>query len=170
MQLSIIVAMGENRVIGIENRLPWHLPADLQHFKSVTLGKPILMGRKTFDSIGRPLPGRTNIVVTRDASFKPDGVTVVHSIEQAIQAAAEYDEVMIVGGASFYSQLLPQVSRVYLTLVHEQVDGDAHFPELDPTEWSTVTRIDHDPDEKNRYAYSFLTLERQPKKQPANPN
>lgn len=160
MQISIIVAMSENRVIGINNQLPWHLPADLQHFKSITMGKPILMGRKTFDSIGRPLPGRQNIVVTRDPNFSPEQVTVAHSPEAALTAASDHDEVMVIGGASFYAQMLPQASRLYLTVVHQSIEGDAYFPELNESEWETIESIRHPTDTSNPVAYSFLTRQR----------
>lgn len=160
MDISIIVAMSENRVIGINNTLPWHLPADLQHFKSITMGKPILMGRKTFDSIGRPLPGRQNIVVTRDPDFASENVTVVHSPEAALEAASDHAEVMIVGGASFYEQMLPHASRLYLTIIHQQVEGDAHFPNFNQDEWETVESIRHAASEKNPVDHSFLTLQR----------
>jgi dihydrofolate reductase len=160
MNISIIVAMATNRVIGHENRLPWHLPADLQHFKQITMGKPILMGRKTWESIGRPLPGRTNIVITRDVSYSADGCVVVHSLDAALEAARDSDEIMVIGGAEFYRQVLPRVSTLYLTLVEGEFEGDAFFPEIDDNEWCEVERSDHGPDEKNPHAYSFIRLER----------
>jgi len=160
MRISIIVAMSENRVIGIENTLPWHLPADLKHFKSLTMGKPIVMGRKTYESIGRPLPGRTNIVISRDSGYRAEGVTVVRTPEAALQAAGDVEEVMIIGGASFYRQMLPQTDRLYLTLVHQTIDGDAWFPELDDSQWQPLSREDHSPDGKNPWPYSFITMQR----------
>lgn len=160
MQISIIVAMAENRVIGVQNRLPWNLPGDMQWFRSHTLGKPVLMGRKTYESIGKPLPQRTNIVITRDASYRAEGCIVVHSIEEALAAAQPAEEAMILGGASFYEQLLPQSGRLYLTLVHAQIAGDAWFPEFDWDEWTLVERQDRDADDRNPYPYSFLILER----------
>lgn len=160
MNISIIVAMAANRVIGHENRLPWHLPADLQHFKQITMGKPILMGRKTWESIGRPLPGRTNIVITRDVSYSADGCVVVHSLDAALEAARDSDEIMVIGGAEFYRQVLPRVSTLYLTLVEGEFEGDAFFPEIVDAEWREVERSDHGPDEKNPHAYSFVRLER----------
>ena len=160
MNISIIVAMATNRVIGHENRLPWHLPADLQHFKRITMGKPILMGRKTWESIGRPLPGRTNIVITRDVSYSADGCVVVHSLDAALEAARDNDEIMVIGGAEFYRQVLPRASTLYLTLVDGEFEGDAFFPEIDENEWLEVERSDHGPDEKNPHAYSFIRLER----------
>ena len=160
MNISIIVAMATNRVIGHENRLPWHLPADLQHFKRITMGKPILMGRKTWESIGRPLPGRTNIVITRDVSYSADGCVVVHSLDAALEAARDNDEIMVIGGAEFYRQVLPRASTLYLTLVDGEFEGDAFFPEIDENEWLEVERSDHGQDEKNPHAYSFIRLER----------
>ena len=160
MKISIIVAMADNRVIGHDNRLPWHLPADLKHFKATTMGKPIIMGRKTWESIGRPLPGRTNIVVTRDTRYTADGCVVVHSVDAALQACSADEEVMVIGGAEFYRQVLPEASTLYLTLVHDRFDGDAFFPELDAREWREVEREDFEPDDKNPHAYSFIRFER----------
>jgi len=156
----MIVAMAENRAIGKNNELLWHLPKDFQHFKSVTMGKPILMGRKTYESIGRPLPGRKNIVITRDADFAAEGVVVVHSIASALEEGKDYDDVMIIGGASFYQQMLPMVDRLYLTVVHESFDGDVFFPEINPLEWNTLETTKHQADEKNQYSFSLLMLER----------
>ena len=164
MKLSFIVAMAENNVIGLDNALPWHLSADLKNFKRLTTGKPILMGRKTFDSIGRPLPDRTNIVVTRDTGFAAAGCIVTHSIDAALQvaeeAAGDANEVMVIGGAEFYRQLLPRADCIYLTRVHEVIEGDTFFPKLDSSEWQEVERVDHDADEKNAHDYSFIRLER----------
>ncbi len=160
MKLSIIVAMAANGVIGRNNELPWHLPADLQHFKQTTMGKPILMGRKTFESIGRPLPGRTNIVITRDDSYTAQGCVVVTSIEDALKAAAGHDEVMVIGGAELYRQVLPEAKTIYLTRIHESFEGDTRFPEIRNTEWHQVERVDHEADEKNPYDYSFIRLDR----------
>lgn len=159
-KISIIVALAENRVIGIENRLPWHLPGDMKWFRRHTLGKPILMGRKTFESLGRPLPERHNIVITGDATYQAPGATVVHSIAEAMHAAGNVPEVMIIGGESFYRQMLPQADRLILTLVHAAVDGDAWFPAFDWDEWREVERGDHPADDSNPYAFSFLILER----------
>ncbi len=157
--------MSDERVIGVENRLPWHLPGDLQWFRRHTLGKPIVMGRKTYDSIGRPLPGRHNIVVTRNPAWGVEGVSVVHDIEAALTLAAQepVDEVMVVGGASFYAQLLPRVERLYLTLVHAHIEGDAYFPALDWAQWRELERADVAADEKNLHPHSFLILERFPR-------
>jgi dihydrofolate reductase len=160
VKIAIVVAMADNRVIGRDNRLPWHLPADLRHFRQLTVGKPVLMGRKTHESIGRPLPERTNIVVTRDRSYEAPGCIVVHSIESALKAVGDREEVMVIGGMDFYRQLLPKADRLYLTLVHAAFEGDARFPELDEREWREVERMDCAPDEKNPWPYSFIRLER----------
>jgi dihydrofolate reductase len=160
MLLSLIAAMDRNRLIGNEGRLPWHLPADLAHFKRVTLGKPVLMGRRTFESIGRPLPGRHNIVVTTVPSFRALGCTVVHSVEEGIAAAGIAGELMVIGGAAIYAQCLPRADRMYLTLVDAPFEGDVFFPAYDPGEWREVERQDFAGDERNPYRYSFVTLER----------
>ena len=160
MKISIVVAMAENRVIGRDNGLPWHLPADLRHFKTITMGKPIIMGRKTWESIGRPLPGRTNIVVTRAADYTADGCVVVHSIDEALAAAAGFEEAMVIGGAEFYRQVLPQASTLYLTLVHDTFEGDTFFPELDMQQWQEIERQDFHADGNNPHAHSFIRLER----------
>lgn len=160
MKISLIVAMATNRVIGLDNRLPWHLPADLQHFKAITMGKPILMGRKTWESIGRPLPGRTNIVITRDNAYQAEGCVVVHDIPAALAAASGHDEVMVIGGAEFYRQVLPQADTLYLTCVDGDFEGDTFFPELADDDWREVACEAHAADEKNPHAYRFITLER----------
>ena len=160
MIVSLISAMGNGRVIGIENRLPWHLPADMKHFRMLTMGKPVLMGRKTFDSIGKPLPGRTNIVVSQDTDFQPEGVKVARSIAQALSTDKEAEEIMVIGGASFYAQLLPQAQRLYITQIHHDFSGDAFFPPWNPGEWREIEREDHDVDDVNIYPYSFITLSR----------
>ncbi len=152
--------MSSNGVIGRNNELPWHLPADLQHFKRTTMGKPILMGRKTWESIGRPLPGRTNIVITRDTAYRAEGCVVVNSIDAALEAAGEQDEVMVIGGAEFYRQVLPRTDTIYLTRVHATISGDTRFPELSADEWLEVERSDHAADDKNPHDYSFIRLER----------
>ncbi|MDE2088816.1 MAG: type 3 dihydrofolate reductase [Gammaproteobacteria bacterium] len=159
--ISLVVAMAENRVIGKDNQLPWRLPADLKRFRAVTLGKPVLMGRKTYESIGKPLPGRTNIVVTHEAEFRAPGCVVVHTPEAALAAAGDSPEAMVIGGASFYRQMLPRADRLYLTVIHARFEGDAFFPEFDPAGWREVERVRHEPDEKNPYPHSFITLERE---------
>jgi dihydrofolate reductase len=160
MKLSLIVAMADNHVIGHNNRLPWHLPADLKHFRAITLGKPVLMGRKTWESIGRPLPGRTNIVITRNADYLAADCVVVHSLDEALRAAGSAAEVMVIGGAELYRQALPQADTLYLTLVHGEFEGDTRFPDWRPDDWRETARIDHGPDHRNPHAYSFITLER----------
>jgi dihydrofolate reductase len=160
MKIAIVVAMAANRVIGRDNRLPWHLPADLKHFKQLTLGKPVVMGRKTYESIGRPLPERTNIVVTRDRDYEAPGCVVVHSLEEALAAAGEAAEVMVIGGAEFYRQVLARTDTLYLTRVHAEFEGDSVFPELNAAEWREVARTDCEPDEKNPWPYSFMELKR----------
>lgn len=155
--------MADNRVIGIENRLPWKLPSDMQWFRNNTMGKPIVMGRKTFESFGaKPLKGRQNIVVTRDPSFHAEGVTVANSIDDALTAAGSVDEIMIIGGASFYKQMLPHADRLYVTQVHMQAEGDAWFPEYDETSWHEVSRIDCHADERNPHDHTFVIYERNP--------
>ena len=160
MKISIVVAMASNGVIGRDNELPWHLPADLQHFKETTMGKPILMGRKTWESIGRPLPGRTNIVITRDTAYRAEGCVVVNSIDAALEASSGQDEVMVIGGAEFYRQVLPLADTIYLTRIHATISGDTCFPELNVADWREVERSDHAADEKNPHDYSFIRLDR----------
>ena len=160
MIISLIVAMSRNRVIGKGNALPWHLPADLKYFKRVTLGKPIIMGRKTFESIGRPLPGRVNIIVTHELTYRADGCTVVHSVEDALKAAHGHDEVMVIGGAKLFEQTLPRAERIYLTEIDADFTGDVFFPMLQYNEWRELQRIAHQADEQNPYTYSFVVLER----------
>lgn len=160
--LSAIAAMAEDRVIGKDNQMPWHLPADLKHFKTTTNGHPVLMGRKTFESIGKPLPNRTNIIITRDASYSAPDCLIVTSAEAALSMALEQEmtEVFVIGGAEIYKQLLPQIQRLYLTLIHHKFEGDTYFPELLADEWREVSREKHLADEKNKYDYSFVLLER----------
>ncbi|MEP4148985.1 MAG: type 3 dihydrofolate reductase [Halioglobus sp.] len=166
MDLAIIVAAAKNGVIGNNNALPWHLPEDLRYFKRVTMGKPIVMGRKTYESIGRPLPGRVNIVITRDRGWSADGVKVVHSLQEAVTLAAEIavidgvNELMVIGGAEIYSAALPQANRLYLTQVHAEVEGDAWLPEIDWSSWREVSRQCHEAGDGNPYDYSFAVFER----------
>ena len=165
MKLSLIAAMAEDRVIGIKNSLPWKLPSDMKWFRKHTLGKPIIMGRKTFESFGgRPLPERTNIVITRDENYQADGIVVVHTIEQAIEAARQtadnVPEAMIIGGASFYEQMLDKVDRMYLTFVHKSLEGDAWFPEYNLSQWQQVELIDVAADEKNIYPHQFVVYDK----------
>ena len=157
----MIAAMTEDRVIGVKNSLPWKLPNDMKWFRQNTMGKPIVMGRKTFESFGaKALPGRTNIIITRDQSYQASDSIVVHSIDEALKAAGDVDEVMIIGGASFYEQMLPRADRLYLTFVHAELDGDAWFPEINNSDWNKVEKTDHKKDKKNRYAHSFIILDR----------
>lgn len=160
MTLSIVVAMARNRVIGRDNDLPWRLPEDLKRFKALTMGKPIVMGRKTFESIGRPLPGRTTIVVSRQAGLQIPGCVVADSIDAAIRAADGTPEIMLVGGAQLYSEALPRVNRIYLTRIHADVEGDTLFPLLDPTEWRETVVGTHAADERHAYAFTYVNLER----------
>ncbi|MDC1449811.1 type 3 dihydrofolate reductase [Candidatus Thioglobus sp.] len=161
MSLSIVVAMDENRLIGKDNKLPWHLPADLAYFKKITTGKSIVMGRKTYDSIGRPLPNRRNIVISRNSKTLITGCEVITSIDEVLSITKDEDEVMIIGGASLCEQLLPQVSRLYITKIEGKFDGDIHFPEYDESDWRQVSCETHLPDALNKHAYHFLVLERQ---------
>lgn len=159
--ISVIAAMARNRVIGIDNQLPWQLPADLKHFKALTMGKPMIMGRKTWESLPGLLPGRSHIVVTRDPDYVAEGARVAHSLEAAIALAGELgDEAMIIGGANLYAQALPLADRLYLTLVDADVDGDAWFPAFDERQWVPEDREDHPADARNRHAYSFLSYRR----------
>jgi dihydrofolate reductase len=158
--LSIIVAVSENNVIGKDNDLIWHLPRDLKHFKDTTTGHYIIMGRKTFESNGRPLPNRTNVIITRDKNYTAKGCIVVHSLEEAIKKAENNSEPFIIGGGKIYEQALPFVDRIYLTQIHHSFDGDTYFPELDMNEWVVTDKRDFEPDEKNRYPFSILVLDR----------
>lgn len=167
MEISLVVAMDENRLIGANKRLPWRLPADLRHFKRITMGHPIVMGRRTWESIGRPLPGRTNIVVTRQPGYAAEGALVVDSPEAAMEAAGDCDELMVIGGARLYEEVLAGAHRIYLTEIHAEFDGDTWFPELNEDEWVCVSREDFEKDERNPYDYSFLVLERVPEALPA---
>ena len=162
--ISFVVARADNGVIGRDNALPWHLPADLKHFKRLTVGKPVVMGRKTFESIGKPLPGRHNIVMTRDAAWHAEGVTVVANLAEAVAAAgldpnSRAGEVMIIGGAAVYAEALPIATRVYLTEIHDSPDGDTILPPFTADRWREVEREDH-PAEDGKPTYSFVTLER----------
>jgi dihydrofolate reductase len=159
MRISMIAAMSENRVIGVNNKLPWHLPADLHYFKKLTTGHPIIMGRKTFASIGRPLPNRVNIILTQDPHFAAPGCIVTHALNAAITAAGSADEVFIIGGATLYQQFLASAHRIYLTVIKSQFSGDAFFPELGD-DWHEVSKEEHVPDHNNPYPYAFVILDR----------
>jgi dihydrofolate reductase len=158
--ISLLVAATENGVIGRDNGMPWHLPDDLRHFKALTLAKPVLMGRKTFDSIGRPLPGRTNLVLTRTAGWSVPGVTVVADLEAAIRAAGSAAELVVAGGAQVYALALSRATRIYLTRIHAVIDGDTRLPEIADSEWRETSRELHPIDARHPYAMSFVTLER----------
>ena len=159
-EITLIVAAADNGVIGRDNALPWHLPEDLKRFKRLTLGKPIVMGRKTFEAIGKPLPGRQNIVVTRATNYRRDGITIVHDVEAALRAAGGAPEVMVIGGAELFRFFLPRAARVHLTRVHAQIDGDAIWPELDAREWQVVAREAHEADERHLHAMTFELWEK----------
>ncbi|NCF16732.1 MAG: dihydrofolate reductase [Haliea sp.] len=169
MHLAIIVAAAENGLIGRNNALPWHLPGDLQYFKRVTMGKPILMGRKTFESIGRPLPGRTNVVITRNPDFSAEGIRVVESLAAALRLAEDIalvdgvEELVVIGGAEIYREALPLAQRLYLTEVHASIEGDAWLPEIDWADWREVQRERHAAEGNNPYDYSFVVYERRAK-------
>lgn len=160
MKISIIAAIGKNNVIGVDNGLPWNLPADINHFKKMTINKPVIMGHKTFESIGKPLPNRENIILTLDKDFAPEGCLVAYSIEEALKLAGDVKEVMIIGGVSIYKQFLSFADKMYLTLIDGEFAGDAFFPEFNKNEWQEVVREDNEADEINHYNYSFITLER----------
>lgn len=161
MKISMIAAMADNWVIGKDNQMPWHLPADLAHFKALTLGKPILMGRKTYESIGRSLPGRRNLVLSQQADYRIAGVEVVSSLAQAVslleQSEEVVDELMIIGGGALYRQLLAQADCLYLTRIELNVAGDTHFPTFSEAQWQRVVRQSYAPDERNPYHYHFET-------------
>ncbi len=160
MKLAVIVATDERGLIGKENDLPWKLSADLQYFRKVTMGKPLIMGRLTHESIGRPLPGRKNIILTSDQDYRAQGCIVTHSIQQALDACEGALEVMVMGGASLYKQCLPLADIIYLTQVHASLEGDTWFPDWDKGQWHEVSRQSHLADEKNEYPYSFIVYER----------
>ena len=159
--ISLIVAMDQNRVIGNNNKLPWHLPADLQYFKKVTMGHPIVMGRKTFESIGRVLPGRENVIVTRNQEFKAEGCVVLHDIAQIKMFADNHDEeVFVIGGAEIFKEILPFTDRLYITEIHETFEGDTFFPVIDENEWDEISSNPGSIDEKNRFAHDFIILQK----------
>lgn len=161
-EIALIVGMGNNRVIGKDNQIPWHLSADLQYFKKTTLGKPVVMGRRTYESIGKPLPGRHNIVITRNQQWAVDGVSVAHSLDDALQLAADEkpSEMMIIGGSHLYTEALPRAQRLYVTHVDIDVAGDTFFPQWDQHVWHEVSRESHQKDDKNPFDYCFCVYER----------
>lgn len=160
-RLSLIVAMDLDRVIGRDNALPWRLPADLAYFKRMTLGKPVVMGRKTFESIGKPLPGRRNIVITTREDYDAPGCELAASIDAALDACADADEIMLIGGASLYRQTLSRADRLYITLIHHRFTGDTRFPEFDSKAWRVESREDFEGDHSNPYPFSFINFVRE---------
>ena len=158
--ITLIVAVADSGVIGRDNGLPWHLPEDLKRFKRLTMGKPLVMGRRTFESIGKPLPGRQNIVVTRDTNYRRDGVTVVHDVDGALRAAGDVPEIMVIGGAELFRALLPRAGRIHLTRVHGNIEGDVMWPALDERDWVVVKRESHSADERHAYAMTFEVWEK----------
>ena len=165
MRLSLIVALAQNGVIGRNNKLPWYLPEDLKYFKRVSMGKPLIMGRKTFESLGKPLPGRPHIIITRDESYRYEGCHVAHSLKAALTRAENLllidggDEALVIGGAEIYALTLPDIDRMYMTEVHGEVDGDAFFPSYDKQAWKEVLREDFSAEKPDSYAYSFVVYE-----------
>lgn len=160
MIISLIVAMDRNGVIGKDGNLPWRLSSDLQHFRKITMGKPIVMGRKTHESISRPLPGRENVIITRDKDYVAKDCTVLNSLECVYARFHDLDEIMIMGGADLYQQTIDKAQRIYLTEVHADLEGDTWFPQFDREQWEEVERYDFRADEKNEYDYSFVILEK----------
>jgi dihydrofolate reductase len=158
--LSLIWAMDKKRLIGNDNALPWKLPADMQWFRRQTMDKPILMGRKTFDSIGKPLPGRTNIILTRQQGLAIEGCVVAHSLHEAMAAVSDAEEIMVIGGSEIYALLLPDADRLYCTLIDAEFEGDAWFPEFDMSDWTLKLMEPHEADENNAYPYRFVIYER----------
>ncbi|MDP0560991.1 MAG: dihydrofolate reductase [Candidatus Endonucleobacter sp. (ex Gigantidas childressi)] len=168
MKVAMIAAVAENNTIGMNNKMPWHLPGDLKYFKAVTMGKPIIMGRKTFESLGRPLPGRVNIVISRDESYWHAGIHVVHGLSDALSLAVDIattdgvDELIVIGGAEIYRQALPQAERLYLTRVYHSFEGDTFFPDFNDSQWQETSREDHVTDEVPYLTYSHLVMDRKP--------
>ncbi|HYC87888.1 MAG TPA: dihydrofolate reductase [Thermoanaerobaculia bacterium] len=163
MKLSLMAALSTNNVIGRDNEVPWRLSTDLKRLKAMTMGHHVIMGRKTYESVGKPLPGRTNVVITRQEGYAPEGVTVVHSLEEAVRVAARAgeEEAFLLGGAQIYAQAMHRADRMYLTRVHAEVEGDTWFPDFDDvSEWRLTDAEHFDADEKNEYPFSFLTYER----------
>ena len=158
MIISLIAAMDRNRLIGQGNRLPWRLPADMKHFRKLTLGKPVVMGRRTFESIGKPLAKRTNIILTRDPHFRASGCIVTHGVDQALSEADGCEELMIIGGYSVYEQFLDCAGRFYLTQIHECLEGDVYFPEFELSHWREVKRVKHESDNDNPHSFDCVLL------------
>ncbi|GAB6070747.1 type 3 dihydrofolate reductase [Thiomicrorhabdus hydrogeniphila] len=161
MKIAMIAAMANNRVIGLDNDMPWHLPDDLKFFKSVTTGKPVIMGRKTFESIGsRPLPNRPNFVISRQAGFNAPGASVFSSVDDALAELSNAEEVIIMGGGQLYKEMLVKADTLYLTQIEANIDGDTFFPDWTQMQWKEVAREHHDADERHQYAFDFVTLQR----------
>lgn len=162
VMIAIIAAVSENNVIGKDSKLPWRLPADMKYFKTMTRGNVVVMGRKTFQSLGKPLPDRVNIVITRQKSFKEQGVLTASSLQQALNTARQFEgkDIFIIGGGEIYRQSLDICDRIYLTRIHEHFNGDAFFPELPMNKWKMVSKAEHPPDEKNPHPYSFIIYDR----------
>lgn len=158
--LSLIVAIAQNNIIGKDNKLVWHLPADMRFFRNTTMGHTLIMGRKTFESFGKPLPGRKSIVITRQKDWQYEGVTVVHSLQDAIGTVPGDEEVFIIGGAEVYRQAMPYCQKMYITIIHFDFEGDTYFPPVDYSQWKLMSDVMHLPDEKNLYSYSFRVFER----------
>ena len=156
MTISLIAAMGRNMVIGNENKLIWHVPEDMKRFRGITRNKPVIMGRKTFESIGRPLPNRTSIIITRDKNYRADGCIVVHSVKESLNAA-KGPEIMVIGGAQIYNEFMPIADRMYLTIIDEEFEGDAKFPDFDKSEWKEIHRENM---ESDKYKFAFVDFER----------
>jgi dihydrofolate reductase len=159
-RISLIVAMAANRVIGRDNALPWRLPADLRRFKAVTMGHTLVMGRRTYESIGRPLPGRRTVVITRRTDWHPEGVSIVHSLEEALASTSGEAEVFVAGGGEIFREALPLADRIHLTRIEAEVPGDTTFPDFDPTAWKIVDEEHHEPDAENLLPFTFQILDR----------
>ncbi len=160
MIISIIAAIGKNNVIGSEGKLPWRMKADMKRFVSLTKGKTVVMGRKTYESIGKPLKDRTNIILTRNSEFTADGCTVVNSVDEVFEVVGDRSEIMVIGGASIYKQFLHRANKMYLTIIDHNFDGDVFFPDFDTDQWNEIEREAHNKDSENPYDYAFVTLER----------
>lgn len=162
MIISAIVAASQNGIIGIDNQIPWHLPADLKYFRKITSGHHVMMGRKCFESIGKPLPGRTNLVLTRNLDYSSEGIKIIHSVDEGIQLAKANgeEELFIIGGADVYKATLGLIDKLYFNTVHANFEGDTHWPEMDWKSWRLISTEFHEPDEKNFYPYSFSVFEK----------
>jgi len=160
MKISLIVAMASNRAIGLDNKMPWHLSADLKKFKQITMGSPILMGRKTYESIGRPLPGRSNIIISRNPQYQQTGCLVFNTINDAIASCQQHAEIFVIGGATFYQSMLPVADKLYLTEIKKEFNADTFFPEINRSEWKEISRENISDDASVDFSYSFVCLEK----------